>query len=115
MKICIIIGTRPEIIKMSPIIRECKLQNLDFIILDGTVDELILEEGTVEQWKNFSIVDAAAFWKTLHIPKCILTHTSFHRWKINKLLAGLTPKERKAFEKKNSGLSFAYDGLRIEL
>ena len=33
MKISIILGTRPEIIKMSPIIRECKKQNLDYFIL----------------------------------------------------------------------------------
>lgn len=89
---------------------------LDFIILEGTVDELILPKGTtIEQWKNFSITEAVAFWKTLNVLKCILTHASFHRWKINKLLAGLTPKERKAFEKENPGLLFAYDGLRIEL
>lgn len=29
----IILGTRPEIIKMSPIIRECEVQNLDYFIL----------------------------------------------------------------------------------
>lgn len=33
MKIAIIVGTRPEIIKMSPIIRKCKLLNLDYFIL----------------------------------------------------------------------------------
>lgn len=33
MKIAIIVGTRPEIIKMSPIIRECQQQDLDFILL----------------------------------------------------------------------------------
>jgi UDP-N-acetylglucosamine 2-epimerase (non-hydrolysing) len=33
MKISIILGTRPEIIKMSPIIRECEKQNLDYFIL----------------------------------------------------------------------------------
>jgi len=33
MKISIVIGTRPEIIKMSPIIRECKRLNLDNFIL----------------------------------------------------------------------------------
>jgi UDP-N-acetylglucosamine 2-epimerase (non-hydrolysing) len=31
--ISIILGTRPEIIKMSPIIRECENQNLDYFIL----------------------------------------------------------------------------------
>ena len=33
MKIAIVLGTRPEIIKMSPIIRECETQNLDYFIL----------------------------------------------------------------------------------
>jgi len=31
--ICIILGTRPEIIKMSPIIRECNNRNLNYLIL----------------------------------------------------------------------------------
>lgn len=33
MKIAIILGTRPEIIKMSPVIRACERQNLDYFIL----------------------------------------------------------------------------------
>ena len=33
MKICITLGTRPEIIKMSPVIREAKQRNSDFFIL----------------------------------------------------------------------------------
>jgi UDP-N-acetylglucosamine 2-epimerase (non-hydrolysing) len=33
MKILIVIGTRPEIIKMSPVIRECERLNLDYSIL----------------------------------------------------------------------------------
>jgi len=33
MKIAIILGTRPEIIKMSPIIRECEERGLDYFIL----------------------------------------------------------------------------------
>lgn len=33
MKIAIVVGTRPEIIKMSPIIRECEKYELDFFIL----------------------------------------------------------------------------------
>jgi UDP-N-acetylglucosamine 2-epimerase (non-hydrolysing) len=31
--ICIILGTRPEIIKMSPVITECEEQSLDYFIL----------------------------------------------------------------------------------
>ena len=33
MKVSIILGTRPEIIKMSPVIRECERLNLDYFIL----------------------------------------------------------------------------------
>jgi len=33
MKICIILGTRPEIIKFSPIIRECRRLGLDYFVL----------------------------------------------------------------------------------
>ena len=33
MKIAVVVGTRPEIIKMSPVIRECERQGLDFFTL----------------------------------------------------------------------------------
>lgn len=33
MKIAIILGTRPEIIKMSPIIRECEARKIDYFVL----------------------------------------------------------------------------------
>ncbi len=33
MKICIILGTRPEIIKMSPIIRECRRRRLNYFVI----------------------------------------------------------------------------------
>ena len=33
MRIAIVVGTRPEIIKMSPIIRECEKENLDYFIV----------------------------------------------------------------------------------
>src|SRR4030066_1222961 len=33
MKICVVLGTRPEIIKMSPVIRECARLGLDYFIL----------------------------------------------------------------------------------
>jgi len=31
--LCLVIGTRPEIIKMAPIIKECEKQNVDYFIL----------------------------------------------------------------------------------
>jgi UDP-N-acetylglucosamine 2-epimerase (non-hydrolysing) len=33
MRICIVVGTRPEIIKMSPVIRECKERGLDYFLV----------------------------------------------------------------------------------
>ena len=33
MKIAVILGTRPEIIKMSPIIRECEKRNIEYFVL----------------------------------------------------------------------------------
>ena len=33
MKIAVILGTRPEIIKISPVIRACEQQNVDYFIL----------------------------------------------------------------------------------
>jgi len=33
VKLSIILGTRPEIIKMSPVIRECEKRGLDYFIL----------------------------------------------------------------------------------
>jgi len=33
LKLAIVLGTRPEIIKMSPVIRECEHKNLDYFIL----------------------------------------------------------------------------------
>ena len=50
MKISIILGTRPEIIKMSPIIRECKRLNLDWFVLHTgqhysyNLDKIFFEE-----------------------------------------------------------------------
>jgi len=50
MKISIILGTRPEIIKMSPVIRECEKQNLDYFILHTgqhysyNLDKIFFEE-----------------------------------------------------------------------
>jgi UDP-N-acetylglucosamine 2-epimerase (non-hydrolysing) len=50
MKISVVVGTRPEIIKMSPIIRECERLNLDYFILHSgqhyshNMDQVFFEE-----------------------------------------------------------------------
>lgn len=50
MKIAIVLGTRPEIIKMSPVIRQCATQGLDYFILhtgqhyDYALDAIFFKE-----------------------------------------------------------------------
>lgn len=50
MTICVVIGTRPEIIKMSPIIRECEIRNIDYFIIHTnqhysySMDRIFFEE-----------------------------------------------------------------------
>ena len=50
MKISIVLGTRPEIIKFSPIVRECEKHNLDYFILHTgqhysyTMDKVFFEQ-----------------------------------------------------------------------
>jgi UDP-N-acetylglucosamine 2-epimerase (non-hydrolysing) len=50
MTICIVVGTRPEIIKMSPIIRECEKRTLDYFIIHTnqhysySMDRIFFEE-----------------------------------------------------------------------
>jgi len=57
IKIAIILGTRPEIIKMSPIIRECQKRDLNFFILhtnqhySKNLDKIFFEELELPQPK----------------------------------------------------------------
>ena len=50
MKISINLGTRPKIIKISPVIRECEKQDLDYFILHTgqhysyNLDKIFFEE-----------------------------------------------------------------------
>lgn len=50
MKIAIVVGTRPEVIKMSPIIRECEKRNLPFVLIHSnqhyspSMDEVFFKE-----------------------------------------------------------------------
>lgn len=56
-KICFVLGTRPEIIKMSPVIRQCQKQNIDFFIVHTgqhysfEMDKLIFEDLELPQPK----------------------------------------------------------------
>lgn len=50
MKICIALGTRPEIIKFSPIIRKCERLGLDYYILHtGQHYSYSMDRGFCEQ------------------------------------------------------------------
>ncbi|MHC1688646.1 MAG: non-hydrolyzing UDP-N-acetylglucosamine 2-epimerase [Methanothrix sp.] len=50
MRIAIVLGTRPEIIKMAPVIRECQRRNLDYFVLHTgqhysyTMDSIFFEQ-----------------------------------------------------------------------
>lgn len=50
MKIALILGTRPEIIKMSPVIKECEKRNLEYVVLhtgqhyDYKLDKIFFKE-----------------------------------------------------------------------
>jgi len=58
MKIAIILGTRPEIIKMSPIIRECEKQGIEYYILHTgqhysyEMDKIFFEQIKLPQAKH---------------------------------------------------------------
>ena len=71
MKIAIIIGTRPEIIKMSPLIRACKKRGLDYFILhtgqhyDYLMDGQFFEDLDLEKPKYNLQVGVSSFRKQL--------------------------------------------------
>jgi phosphoribosyl 1,2-cyclic phosphate phosphodiesterase len=94
-------------------LKHLKQKKIDLLILEGTLDELFLPKGV--EWQNFAVYEAISFWKSLDVPKLILTHLSCHRWNMNKLIAGFTSNEREAIEKETPGLKFAYDGLKMKV
>ena len=61
-RIAIVLGTRPEIIKMSPVIRACERENLDYFILHTgqhysyTMDRVFFEQlGLPEAKYNLDV------------------------------------------------------------
>jgi len=91
-----------------------RLNNLDLLILDATVDELVLGEGE-QRWNEFSLPEAVEFWRQVGAERCILTHLSCHRWIEGRLLAGLTYSERRKYEERVHNLQFAFDGMRVPI
>ena len=55
MKICVVVGTRPEIVKMAPIIHELKNRHLDFSLVhtgqhyDHDLSQVFFEELDLPQ------------------------------------------------------------------
>ena len=86
-----------------------ELTGLDLLITEGTMDFLD------EEWLNFKLDDAVAFWKQIGTPECILTHVSCHGWENGRLVAGMTPDERNDYVSNHPGLRIAYDGMRVSL
>ncbi len=69
MKICIVLGTRPEIIKLSPVIRECKSKDLDYFIIhtnqhySSNLDQIFFDELSLPQPKYNLEVGSASHGK----------------------------------------------------
>jgi UDP-N-acetylglucosamine 2-epimerase (non-hydrolysing) len=67
LKLCIVVGTRPEIIKMSPVIRECLRRDVDFFILHTgqhysyNLDALFFEELALPAPKHNLLVGSGSF------------------------------------------------------
>ncbi|MFQ6043304.1 MAG: MBL fold metallo-hydrolase [Candidatus Poribacteria bacterium] len=87
-----------------------RLSGCDILIVEATMDEL--DEN---HWVNFSVSGAIDFWRQTGIRECFLTHLSCHSWRNKSLVAGISDEERASYENKESGLRFAYDGMRIVL
>jgi len=91
-----------------------QVSNVDLLVLESTVDEMVYLEGE-ERWLLFALDEAVDFWKGLYIDTCVLTHLSCHSYIEGEIIAGLTSQERSDYEEQHKGLTFAYDGLRIQL
>lgn len=91
-----------------------KLSDMDIIVLGPTIDRLVLLEGE-ERWLHFSLDEAVDFWNQLGAGECILSHMSCHSYIKGNIVAGLTANERAKYEREHDGITFAYDGMRIQL
>ncbi len=78
--IAIVLGTRPEIIKMSPIIRECEARNLDYFILHSG--------------QHYSYEMDPAFLEALELPEPkynLDASSGIHAKQISRTLTGTNP------------------------
>jgi phosphoribosyl 1,2-cyclic phosphate phosphodiesterase len=91
-----------------------RVSDVDILVLGPLLDRLVLLEGE-ERWLHFALDEAVDFWKELNVDKCVLSHLSCHSYVEGEIIAGLSASERKEYEGQQDGLTFAYDGLRIQL
>ena len=78
MKISIVLGTRPEIIKMSPIIRECERLEVDYFIL--------------HTGQHYSYNMDKVFFEDLELPDAgynLDVGSGHHGWQTGKMLVGM--------------------------
>lgn len=78
IKICVICGTRPEIIKMSPVVRECQRLGLDYFIL--------------HTGQHYSYNMDGVFFEQLELPKPkynLSVGSGTHAEEIAKMLVGI--------------------------
>ena len=78
VKIAIIIGTRPEIIKMSPVVRECEKQNMEYFML--------------HTGQHYSYELDRVFFEELELPEAkynLNTGSGSHAYEIGKMLIGI--------------------------
>jgi len=71
LKISIVLGTRPEIIKMSPVIRECERLGLDYFILHTgqhysyNMDRVFFEDLELPEARyNLDVGSGSHGWQT---------------------------------------------------
>lgn len=75
LEICVVLGTRPEIIKLSPVIRECSRQKLDFFVL--------------HTGQHYSYSMDRVFFEQLRLPEaryCLEAGSSSHGEQTGKML-----------------------------
>jgi len=78
MRIAIVIGTRPEIIKMSPVVRECEKQNLEYFML--------------HTGQHYSYELDKVFFEDLELPEAkynLNVGSGSHAYEIGKMLIGI--------------------------
>lgn len=79
MKMCFILGTRPEIIKLSPLIRECERRGIEYFMVHTgqhysyEMDQLFYEQlGITNPDYNLAIKSASSFLQSEHIGRMLI-------------------------------------------